>query len=35
LKKYGDKIYEMEIEGKVEIKNGIVYFSSLWAYSIS
>jgi DNA processing protein len=29
LKKYGDKIYEMEIEGKVEIKNGIVYFSSL------
>jgi len=26
LKKYGDKIYEMELEGKVEIKNGKVYF---------
>ncbi|MEO1958680.1 MAG: DNA-processing protein DprA [Nautiliaceae bacterium] len=26
LKIYGDKIYEMELEGKVEIKNGKVYF---------
>jgi DNA processing protein len=25
---YGDKLYEMEIEGKVEIKNGKCYFTS-------
>ena len=27
IKKYGDKIYEMELEGKVNIKNGKVYFN--------
>ena len=27
IKKYGDKIYEMELEGKVSIKNGKVYFN--------
>ena len=27
LKKYGDKIYEMELDGKVSIKNGKVYFN--------
>ena len=27
IKKYGDKIYEMELEGKVIIKNGKVYFN--------
>jgi len=26
LKKYGNTLYEMELEGKVEIKNGKVYF---------
>ena len=26
IKKYGNKIYEMELEGEVEIKNGKVYF---------
>ncbi|NPA11894.1 MAG: DNA-processing protein DprA [Epsilonproteobacteria bacterium] len=26
LKTYGDKLYEMELEGKVEIKNSKVYF---------
>ena len=26
IKKYGNKIYEMELDGKVEIKNGKVYF---------
>ena len=28
IKKYGDKLYEMEIFGEVEIKNGKVYFNS-------
>ena len=27
LKKYGNKLYEMELEGKVSIKNGKVYFN--------
>ena len=27
LKKYGNYLYEMELEGKVEIKNGKVYFN--------
>ncbi len=27
LKTYGDKLYEMELEGKVEIKNAKVYFN--------
>ena len=27
LKKYGSKLYEMEIDGKVSIKNGKVYFN--------
>ena len=27
LKKYGSQLYEMELEGKVNIKNGKVYFS--------
>ncbi|MEO1923069.1 MAG: DNA-processing protein DprA [Nautiliaceae bacterium] len=27
LKKYGNILYEMELEGKVEIKNGKVYFN--------
>ena len=27
LQKYGSTLYEMELEGKVEIKNGKVYFS--------
>ena len=27
VKKYGDKLYEMELEGKVSIKNGKVYFN--------
>jgi DNA processing protein len=26
LKKYGNLLYEMELEGKVEIKNAKVYF---------
>ncbi len=28
LKKYGTTLYEMELEGKVEIKNGKVYFNN-------
>jgi len=27
LKKYGNLLYEMELNGKVEIKNAKVYFS--------
>jgi DNA processing protein len=27
IKKYGNTLYEMELEGKVEIKNGKVYFN--------